>query len=171
MNTSKLQFTSEEQAIKQAKQDLINLMKSIQLNPHLLHEQTERLAAQRDKTNQLLFLTLSTKVKHLDDSVTRLALKEDRASEIRKKLNLIKNQWADSSGQLSSELSQQIDLTLIAKRNVQKVVTILADYENLADELEELNQRLEESDTSELADVYRKLKRYLYLYHKLIEKI
>jgi len=54
---------------------------------------------------------------------------------------------------------------------VQKVVSILGDYENLQDEVKELLLRLEENDTSELAEVYRKLKRYIFLRKKLIEKI
>jgi len=70
-----------------------------------------------------------------------------------------------------AELSAQIDKTFIAKHNVQKVVSILADYENLQDEVKELLLRLEEDDTSELAEVYRKLKRYVFLRKKLIEKI
>lgn len=51
------------------------------------------------------------------------------------------------------------------------MVSILADYENLQDEVKELLLRLEENDTSELAEVYRKLKRYVFLRKKLIEKI
>ena len=50
-------------------------------------------------------------------------------------------------------------------------MSILADYENLQDEVKELLLRLEEDDTSELAEVYRKLKRYVFLRKKLIEKI
>jgi hypothetical protein len=60
-------------------------------------------------------------------------------------------------------MSEKVDQIFMAKRNVQKVVTILADYENLAEELQELSLKLDEQDTSELADVYRKLKRYLAL--------
>ena len=51
------------------------------------------------------------------------------------------------------------------------MVTILEDYEDLQDEIQELRERLESQDTAELADVYRKLKRFVYLRKKLIEKI
>ena len=108
-------------------------------------------------------MTLDTKVRHLDESVSRLANKNDVTKEIHQKLSVIKKLWTGSCGQLSPELSNQIDKILIAKRNIQKVVSILADYENLADELNELSSRLDDNDTSELADVYRKLKRYVYL--------
>lgn len=59
----------------------------------------------------------------------------------------------------------------MAKRNVHNCVSILADYKNLSEEVEELSLRLQTDDTSELADVYRKLKRFLFLHKKLIERV
>jgi len=119
----------------------------------------------------MLNLNLSSKVSQLDESVSRLAYKEDLTLEIRNRINKVKQAWRDTSGQFTPDFSQQVDQIFTAKRNVQKVVTILADYENLAEELTELEMKLKEDDTSELADVYRKLKRYLALQSKLIEKI
>lgn len=141
------------------------------MRPDDLKKKIEEITETRDNANQTLFLTLNTKVGHLEDSVSRLAKKEDLTYEIRQKLNVVRKQWRESSGTLSVELSNQIDKTFIAKHNVQKVVSILGDYENLQDEVKELLLRLEENDTSELAEVYRKLKRYIFLRKKLIEKI
>jgi hypothetical protein len=41
----------------------------------------------------------------LEDSVGRLAKKEDLTYEIRQKLGSMKKQWQESSGSLSTELS------------------------------------------------------------------
>ena len=73
-------------------------MKQIQLNPRLIKENMDHFRQQREKTNELLYLTLSTKVKHLDDSVTKLALKEDVTKEIRHKLATMKQHYDDSAG-------------------------------------------------------------------------
>lgn len=120
----------------------------------------------------MLFLTLSSKVKHLDEQVTRLALSsKDLQKDIAEKLATVGHHYSESAGQFSSELSVQIDKTLLAKRNVQKVVTLLEDYTELQEEVEELSESIEKGNSDELADVYRKGKRFVYLRRKLIERI
>jgi len=83
-----------------------------------LKKKIEEITEIRDNANQTLFLTLNTKVGHLEDSVSRLAKKEDLTYEIRQKLNVVRKQWQESSGTLSADLSAQIDKTFIAKHNV-----------------------------------------------------
>jgi len=88
------------------------------MRPDDLKKKIEEITEARDHANQTLFLTLNTKVSHLEDSVSRLAKKEDLTYEIRQKLNIVKKQWRESSGTLSAELSTQIDKTFIAKHNM-----------------------------------------------------
>lgn len=75
------------------------------MRPEDLKKKIEEITEIRDNANQTLFLTLNTKVGHLEDSVSRLAKKEDLTYEIRQKLNVIRKQWRESSGTLSAELS------------------------------------------------------------------
>jgi len=46
----------------------------------------------------MLNLNLSSKVSQLDESVTRLAYKEDLTLEIRNRINKVKQAWRDTSG-------------------------------------------------------------------------
>lgn len=104
--------------------------------------------------------------------MTRLALSsKDLQKDIAEKLATVGHHYSESAGQFSSELSVQIDKTLLAKRNVQKVVTLLEDYTELQEEVEELSESIEKGNSDELADVYRKGKRFVYLRRKLIERI
>lgn len=53
------------------------------MRPEDLRKKIEEITEQRDQTNQKLFLTLNTRVGHLEESVSRLAKKEDLTYEIR----------------------------------------------------------------------------------------
>ena len=64
-----------------------------------------------------------------------------------------------------------MDDLLIAKCNVEKVVAILRDYENLDDEVDDLNAKLDEERNTELLSVYRKLKTLNFVRIKLMERI
>ena len=65
-------------------------MKQVKLNPQLLHEQAQAIAEQREQTNQHLFMALNNKVNLLNDSVQKLAFKEDLTQEVRKRMENIK---------------------------------------------------------------------------------
>ena len=70
-----------------------------------------------------------------------MAEKENLTGEIKSKLVDIKDKWENSSGRFA-ELSPFVDDLLTAKCNVEKVVAILRDYENIDEEVEELNTKL-----------------------------
>lgn len=101
-----MQFTTEEQAKKQAEKDLKELLSKIKLNPKFLAEQIDIIQSNRHKTNEMLNLNLSSKVSQLDESVSRLAYKEDLTLEIRNRINKVKQAWRDTSGQFSPDFSQ-----------------------------------------------------------------
>ena len=85
-----------------------------------------------------MYLRLLQKVKDLDSAVSVLAEKESLTGEIKTKLRELRNKWKNSSGKFA-EISVFVDDLLTAKCNVEKVVTILRDYENIDEEVDDLN--------------------------------
>ena len=69
------------------------------------------------------------------------------------------------------DISDFVDEILSAKCNAEKVIAILRDYENLDDEVEDLNAKLDNELNTELLVVYRKLKMLNFLRMRLMERI
>lgn len=109
-------------------------------------------------------------MKELDSSVKTLADKENLTGDIKHKLDSLRDKWRLSSGNFA-EISPFVDDLLISKCNVEKVVTILRDYENLEDEVEDLNTKLNDENNMELLTIYRKLKMLNFVRMKLMERI
>ena len=99
-----------------------------------------------------------------------LADKENLTGEIKQKLECLNEKWRNSSGKFA-EISPFVDDLLTAKCNAEKVVTILRDYENLDDEVDDLNNKLNDDENTELLAVYRKLKMLNFVRMKLMERI
>ena len=99
-----------------------------------------------------------------------LANKEGLTGQIKAKLHSLNEKWRNSSGKFG-EISVFVDDLLTAKCNLEKVVAILRDYENLDDEVEELNAKLDDEQNTELLSVYRKLKMLNFVRIKLMERI
>ena len=106
----------------------------------------------------------------MESAVEKLADKESLTGEIKHKLTTLNEKWRDSSGQFQ-EISVFVDDLLTAKCNAEKVLAILRDYENLDDEVEDLNAKLDEEKNTELLVVYRKLKMLNFLRMRLMERI
>ena len=155
----------------EAKAKAIEFLKSqMQGNPDskTLQYQRELYADKRDAINQNLYLKLQAKVNELEQSVETLASKENLSGQIKDKLSLLREKWQNSSGQFG-ELSSLVDELFTAKCNVEKVITILRDYENLDTEVEEL-ERILQNDL-EILTVYRKLKMLNYVRMRLMERV
>ena len=84
--------------------------------------------------NQNLYFKLNHKVIALQKAVDALAAREDLSSQIRTKLMIMHEHWRKSSGRFQ-DISHPIDDLLLAKMNVERVLTILADYRDLADDV------------------------------------
>lgn len=110
------------------------------------------------------------KVNELENSVKILADKENLTEEIKMKLACLNEKWRNSSGKFA-EISPFVDDLLTAKCNLEKVVTILRDYENIDDEVEDLNAKLNDEENTELLAVYRKLKMLNFVRMKLMERL
>ena len=110
------------------------------------------------------------KVNELENSVKILANKENLTGEIKEKLVSLNEKWRNSSGKFA-EISPFVDDLLTAKCNSEKVVAILRDYENIDDEVDDLNAKLNYEENTELLAVYRKLKMLNFVRMKLMERL
>ena len=85
-------------------------------------------------------------------------------------LDSLNDKWQRSSGRFA-DVSGSVDQLLAAKCNTEKVVAILRDYENLDDEVEELDNKLNDESNVELLQVYKKLRMLNFVRIKLMERI
>lgn len=78
--------------------------------------------------------------------------------------------WAKSSGRFN-EISEPIDDLLLAKYNVERVLTILTDYRDLDSDVERNKQLLEENADPQLLQVYKDLRTMNAVRMRLIERV
>ena len=106
----------------------------------------------------------------MEESVRTLVDKENLTGEIKHQLKCLHEKWKNSSGSFK-DISPYVNDILTAKLNVEKVVAILRDYENLEDEVDDLNTKLDDENNMELLTIYRKLKTLNFVRIKLMERI
>ena len=58
-----------------------------------------------------------------------------------------------------------------AKCNIDKVIAILKDYQNLDEEVKEIEAKIQDPKNVEIISIYRKLKMLNHVRMKLIERI
>lgn len=138
--SGKLKFSSTSEVKSKAIEFLKQQVQG-NLDAKTLQSQREYYAEKRDAINQNLYLRLLHKVNELDSSVKVLADKESLTGDINDKLKNLNERWQNSSGKFG-EISSYVDDLMTAKCNVEKVVAILRDYENIDDEVDDLNAKL-----------------------------
>jgi hypothetical protein len=94
--------------------------------------------------------------------------KEGVSREIKDKVESIRDIWKNSSGKFSN-MSKEVDDLLIAKRNVERVISTIQDYLNIDLEVADLRERLE--DDEEIFGVYKKLKIMTFVKMTLIKRV
>ena len=161
-------FSSNEEARAAAIAFLKQQVHGKKLDSKTLQYQREYYADKRDAINQNLYLKLRTKVNELDQSVEKLASKENLSGQMKQKLEQINQRWANSCGKFG-DISMLVDDFFTAKYNLEKVLAILRDYENLDNEVDELKRII--NNDQEILTVYRKLKMLNYVRMKLIERV
>lgn len=86
-------------------------------------------------------MKLRTKVNELEQSMETLASKEDLSVQMKGQLQVLNKRWERSSGKFG-DISTLVDELFTTKLNVEKVLTILQDYQNLDIEVEEMKRIL-----------------------------
>lgn len=79
--------------------------------------------------------------------------------------------WENTSGRLVPALSEKVNVVLNAKKNLDKVVNILSDYDMMETKLSDIEARIQSNDDAEYFYVYKELKKFNFLTGRLTERI
>lgn len=174
-----LKFQTRDEALTQAKLQVkilaLGFCQSEKTTSETYSSQIANYTQRRDQVNQEIQGKLHSKLSTLKHSIKSLSDNELNAKRIGSLVRDIGDQHQGSSGQFSPELSEKVNQLLQGKRNIEKVIDILKDYQNIEDELGELEQKLlqsnEKQDDTELFYVYKKFKTFAYVQKMLQSKI
>ena len=79
--------------------------------------------------------------------------------------------WETTSGRLLPALSEKVNVVLNAKKNLDKVVNILSDYDMMETKLSDIEARIQSNEDCEYFYVYKELKKFNFLQCRLTERI
>ena len=79
--------------------------------------------------------------------------------------------WQTTSGRLDPALSEKVNIVLNAKKNLDKVVNILQDYDNMENKLEDIEAKIKSNEDDDYFYVYKELKKFNFLQCRLTERI
>lgn len=79
--------------------------------------------------------------------------------------------WQTTIGSLDPALSEQVNRVLNAKKNIDKVLNILQDYDNMENKLEFIEQKILSNEDDDYFYVYKELKKFNFLQKRLTERI
>lgn len=135
-----LRFKSEEEARKAARDHLKTIVKS-RLNFQSLQYLREEHELKKEEVDKELLFNIEKKVSDLSRSVQQLTEREQVTKEIRVKIEAIKDIWTNSCGKFS-DISEEVNELLIAKRHVEKVMGMLQNFLDIESKVEELKEKL-----------------------------
>ncbi len=79
--------------------------------------------------------------------------------------------WQTTSGRLDPALSEKVNIVLNAKKNLDKVVNILQDYDMMETKLEDIEAKIKSNEDDDYFYVYKELKKFNFLQRRLTERI
>ena len=104
----------------------------------------------------------------MSNSVQQLTEKEQVTKEIRVKIENIREIWEQSSGKFA-DISDDVNQLLLAKRHVERVISMLQNFLNIEERVDELKLKL--ADNEELFQVYKKIKVMNYMRMSFLQRI
>ncbi|CDW77151.1 UNKNOWN [Stylonychia lemnae] len=137
------------------------------MEKELLQLQEENELKKEEVDKELLF-NIEKKVQDLSKSIQQLTEKEQVTKEIRIKIEAIRDIWQQSCGKFS-DISSEVDTLLITKRHVERVMSMLQNFLNIEEKVEELKGKLNDKD--EIFDVYKKIKIMNYMRISFLKRI
>ena len=162
-----MKFKSEEEAKKAAKDHLKSIVRS-RYNYQTLQFMREELEQKKEDVDKELLFTIEKKVQDLSLGVEQLTEREQVTKEIRAKIEAIRDIWANSCGKFS-DISDEVNDLLIAKRHTERVMSMLQNFLDIEQRVEELKSQL--TDQDEIFAVYKKIKIMNYMRMNFLQRI
>jgi len=163
----KLEFKSEEEARRKAREDVKQILKSRLDCRSLAAIKAEKKQTRQEVDKEIEF-NLKRKVQDLSKAAAKLGEKDAVVAELKKQIDSLKTIYDESCGEFG-EISDDVDRLMLAKKNLERVLGQLKDYINIERDVEELQRKMDEP--SELFGVYKKLKAMAFVRVSLIEKM
>eukprot|EP00347_Sterkiella_histriomuscorum_P001774 403370734 len=162
-----LRFKSEEEAKKAAREHLKSIVKS-RLNYQSLQFLREENELKKEEVDKELLFNIEKKIQDLSKSIQQLTEKEQVTKEIRFKIEAIRDIWQSSCGKFT-DISEDVDELLITKRHVERVASMLQNFLNIGEKVEELQRQLGDEDA--LFSVYKKIKIMNFMRMSFLKRI